>query len=63
MEYGAKKFGTGRAATPCDRLPGIVIRNGNAEREVAPRIEAFVYGGESAPRTPTLPYGRWKGVA
>jgi hypothetical protein len=44
-------------------VPGIVIaegRQGSDER--SPRISAFIWGGKVRP-TPTLPYGRWKGVA
>lgn len=56
------KNGPQNGANPCDKLPGIVILN-RAGLPVPPRIEAFIYGGESQPATVTLPYGRWKGAA
>ncbi len=44
---------------------GIVITDGweNGKTEgKEPRILAFIWGGRVRP-PPTLPYGRWKGVA
>ncbi len=42
-------------------LPGIVIHRSD-DASPAPRISAFVYGRLPEP-APTLPFGRWKGVA
>lgn len=46
----------------CSSLPGIVIHDQDAETQVAPKIRAFVWGGQTRP-APTLPYGRWRGAA
>ncbi|HKJ01201.1 MAG TPA: hypothetical protein VJ997_02065 [Longimicrobiales bacterium] len=43
-------------------LRGIVINRGDAPPPQQPRISAFIWGGKVRP-TPTLPFGRWKGVA
>jgi hypothetical protein len=42
-------------------LRGIVITQGDMPAPERPRISAFIWGGKVRP-TPTLPYGRWKGV-
>ncbi len=57
------KSGNQGGENPCDKLPGIVILNRRNGLPVAPRIEAFIYGGDSQPVVRTLPYGRWKGAA
>jgi hypothetical protein len=58
--WGGGDSGEGRCREP---LPGIVIaRGGRSSESRAPRIAAFIWGGKVRP-TPTLPYGRWKGVA
>jgi hypothetical protein len=44
-----------------DPLRGIVIARGDVPTPERPRISAFIWGGKVRP-TPTLPYGRWKGV-
>lgn len=44
-----------------DPLRGIVINRGRAPVPARPRISAFIWGGKVRP-TPTLPYGRWKGI-
>ena len=59
MKGGFGSKGTGSK----ERLPGIVILDRTAGVPIAPRIQAFVYGGEAPLETRTLPYGRWKGVA
>lgn len=57
---GGTRAGDGRCREP---LPGIVIAGGQRGSDLrAPRIAAFIWGGKTRP-TPTLPYGRWKGVA
>jgi len=41
---------------------GIVITGGEPAPPQHPRISAFIWGGKVRP-APTLPFGRWKGVA
>ena len=43
-------------------VQGIVIAQGDEPPPEQPRISAFIWGGKVRP-TPTLPFGRWKGVA
>lgn len=50
-----------RSSEDTEELPGIVIHRTDDLRP-APRISAFVYGRLPEP-APTLPFGRWKGVA
>ncbi len=59
MGRGSSTTGEGRCREP---LPGIVIAGARQAEPRAPRISAFIWGGKTRP-TPTLPYGRWKGVA
>jgi hypothetical protein len=57
---GGASSGEARRGEP---LPGIVIAGADRGSDArAPRIAAFIWGGKIRP-TPTLPYGRWKGVA
>ncbi len=49
-------------AQPADP-PGIVILDRRVDPPASPRIEAFVYGGESGEAQETLPYGRWREIA
>ena len=59
MKTGEDGKRKGRVRGP---LRGIVITRGNTPVPKQPRISAFIWGGKVRP-TPTLPYGRWKGVA
>ena len=43
-------------------LRGIVITRGDSTPPRQPRISAFIWGGKVRP-APTLPFGRWKGLA
>jgi hypothetical protein len=46
-----------------DRIPGIVIADGRRSNAAGnPKITAFIWGGKVKP-VPTLPFGRWRGVA
>jgi hypothetical protein len=57
--------GTTRSRAPRKGdLQGIVIVDGHdgAKERRRPKISAFIWGGKTAP-SPTLPFGRWKGVA
>jgi len=60
MRRGSESRDAGMPSAP----PGIVIADG-VQRSGGvrlPRIHAFVWGAKVRP-TPTLPYGRWKGMA
>ena len=48
-----------RSSSP---VRGIVITSGDSTPPQQPRISAFIWGGKVRP-IPTLPFGRWKGVA
>gem|GEM_PF-4448106 len=56
MNFSGRKPGTPRD----EDAVGIVVQ-GNPREERKPRVVAFVWGGKVKP-SPSLPYGRWKGI-
>ena len=60
LERGKERDVTERDTGTERKLPaGIVIRDGEENREKPPLITAFIWGGKVRPE-PTLPFGRWK---